>query len=514
MVYNSKKKEVLFMEQYETTKTDIERKQDTLESARSLKENSPMRTLMRDQFGIFGGASLLYAVFFTLCLYRNGAGITAPFFTAGTLVYFVFCMKKLEVGLKKTAGFYFAGIILLGISMFMTDNETIIIMNYMGMLVLICVFLVVHFYEEKGWGLAKYIERVAAVLAGAAWNAPKAFPDFNRYRKNRKLKMNDKAEAVVIGLSISVPLLLLVINLLASADAVFNKLFGKLFEHLVLPSNIMGPVIMMLVMFFVSYGMIAGMAKADAGGPEKNRRIMEPVIAITVTMLLAAVYLVFSVIQILYLFIGKMTLIEGYTYASYAREGFFQLLFVCVINLAVVTACLSYFRKNKVLTGILTVISICTYIMTASSAFRMILYIRTYNLTSLRILVLWALLVIALIMAGLMAGIYKDGFPLFHYCTVVVTILYICLAFSRPDYWIAEYNLNRSQAEPDISYIAELSADAAPAVAAYMEAHSEDMAEPDRQIIMVYFDSIKKRTENTGIRNFNMSLHKAVSFVN
>ena len=55
-------------------------------------------------------------------------------------------------------------------------------------------------------------------------------------------------------------------------------------------------------------------------------------IAITIAAMLTLLYLVFSVIQIVYLFMGNMTLPSGYTYAKYAREGFFQLLAVSVLK--------------------------------------------------------------------------------------------------------------------------------------------------------------------------------------
>lgn len=113
--------------------------------------------------------------------------------------------------------------------------------------------------------------------------------------------------------------------------------------------------------------------------------------AITVLGMLTLLYLVFSGIQILGLFLGKLSLPEGYTYASYAREGFFQLLAIAILNLILVLACLEYFRESKILKGILTVMSICTFIMILSSAMRMILYIRTYQFTFLRILYLGAI---------------------------------------------------------------------------------------------------------------------------
>ena len=71
---------------------------------------------MKEHFSFFGIGSLLYAIFYTFCLYKNASGITYPFFVAGTLFYFFFSMQKLGVPYKKSNIFYLVSIQLLGIS--------------------------------------------------------------------------------------------------------------------------------------------------------------------------------------------------------------------------------------------------------------------------------------------------------------------------------------------------------------------------------------------------------------
>ncbi len=66
----------------------------TRQEGKTTKYLSERRLFMRKNFSFFGGASILYAVFLTFCLYRNASGITYPFFVAGTLVYFYLCTKK------------------------------------------------------------------------------------------------------------------------------------------------------------------------------------------------------------------------------------------------------------------------------------------------------------------------------------------------------------------------------------------------------------------------------------
>ena len=109
----------------------------------------------------------------------------------------------------------------------------------------------------------------------------------------------------------------------------------------------------------------------------------------------ALLYLFFSGIQVIYLFLGKGSLPEGVTYSSYARQGFFQLLFVAVMNLVMVLMNLKFFKRSRFLNGVLTVICGCTYVMIASAAYRMALYVGEYHLTYLRVLVLWFLLLLA-----------------------------------------------------------------------------------------------------------------------
>lgn len=228
-----------------------------------------------------------------------------------------------------------------------------------------------------------------------------------------------------------------------------------------------------------------------------------------------------------------MTLPDGYTYARYAREGFFQLLAVCIINLILVLICLGLFRESRVLKGILTVICGCTFIMIFSSALRMILYIDTYSLTFLRVFVLWSLAVIFALMAGVTVSIFHKRFPLFLYGTITVTVCYLILSFAHPDYWIARYNLNYSGK----MYLSELSADAAPVIlnpSVNPDLISvEDMLEKtayDPNISNVrsrdydddYYDSywmksfyckMEDDTRGMGIRTFNFSLYQAKKYM-
>lgn len=89
----------------------------------------------------------------------------------------------------------------------------------------------------------------------------------------------------------------------------------------------------------------------------------------------------------------------------------------------------------------LLLVSLCTYVMLASAAYRMVLYVQQYQLTFLRILVLWFLAMLFVLMAGVVILIFNHEFPLFRFCLAVVSSFYLVFAWMRPDYITARYNV-------------------------------------------------------------------------
>lgn len=488
-------------------------------------------------FKFFSLGSIIYALFYTFCLYKNGSGITYPFFIGGTLFYFFLSLRRLGITAKKDSIFYIISLLLLGISTFLTDDGEIIFMNKMGIFVLSFVLIIHNFYRDEKWNFSKYINSILHTIFGSIGEVGSPVSDLTLYlevtRKDAKKKIG-KRRSFLLGLLISIPLLLVVILLLYSADIVFASLMDRIMENIQIPQKLTGIIFTILFAFFASYCLITYMDKKKITEEVKDRRTGEPVIAITFTSILSAIYLLFCGIQIIYLFSGSMTLPYDYTFAEYAREGFFQLLFICILNLALVLVCLERFRESKVLKALLTVISVCTYIMIASSAMRMIMYISRYYLTFLRIFVLWSLFVIFLLITGVLITIYKDKFPLFKYSMIIVTVLYIAISFSHPDYIIAKYNVafinynkdtdtaSSRDAYSDFYYISHLSADAAPVffsdenISEYLNSFGMNSGSVlyDDCWLEEYQWNLDYRIEDMDFRSFNLSRYIAKRYMN
>lgn len=480
---------------------------------------------MKEQFGIFGMATFLYAVLYLFCMYQNKSGITYPFFVAGSLYYFYYCLGKLGLTWKKGNLFYMISIGLLTVATVCTDDSVLHFFNKTGIFLLMITLLLSNLYDVDSWSFGKMVKAITTTITSAFCEIFTPFSHGKWYCKNRLSGRNSKVLYVILGVVVAIPIFAVMAALLFSADAVFRDLGRNVLDVMNL-ENIYGISWRFLLFFMASYGLVVYLEKQALKVEEKPRRMGEALLAIPVALMLTLMYMVFCGIQIRYLFVGGVSLPEGYTYAEYAREGFFQLLMVAMINFVLVLTGLACFKESKILKVILTMMSLCSFVMIASSAYRMLMYISYYYLTYLRVLVLWGLLVLTLLFTGVVVFIFKKGFPLFRYSLVVVTVLYIALAFARPHYIIARVNVAamdgqsgffKSEEFDDYYYLRSLSADAAPAIIPYLVDAGFDLNHyyyensgyydlpMEERFGYDYLNNIKERCQKTTFRNFNFS---------
>lgn len=455
------------------------------------------------QFYFYGLISFAYGVLYSMCLYKNTSGILVPVFTAVSYGMAYLVLKKMEVPVKK--GSYYLAVIslLISISTCRTASGFLIFFNKQAVLLLWWVFWLHQFYQDDAWNIGKYFTTIIQFLFRAVCAIGYPFKHCTAYVKSLKNQKSRNLVLVMLGVLIAIPVVSLLAVLLSEADMVFQDFLVTFLDSFLKPETVVGVIWKSLVGMVAFYCIICEVSRKGIKEEVTDQRKQEPVVAITVMGLVGILYVMFCGIQIVYLFMGRGVLPDNMTYSEYARQGFFQLVFVSVLNLVLVLLCLKYFRKSKVLNVVLTIISLCTYVMMASAAYRMILYVSEYHLTLLRILVLWFLVVLAVLMAGVLVIIYRNTFPLFRYCLVVISAAYLVLSWSRPDFIIAKYNCRHvtEWSYQDIYYITHLSADAAPEVA---KLKGNPIDEHD------YVDRFFGRNDkNMSWRTFNFSYAKA-----
>lgn len=436
---------------------------------------------LAESFGKYGLISLAAGIFYTFCFYKNPSGITWPFFTAAIYALLYKILPELGIRIKRDSCFLAGTAFLLSLSMCLTSSGFFHIFNRIALFLLLAIFLIHQFYEDLAWNIGKYTGAVIQYICVVIGTIPTPFAHAARYTKTSRNAGGKNALIAAAGVCASIPFALIVILLLGDADAVFAQIVIGLFNDIFNFRTLMAIIVKTLAAAILFYCILCSRYAKSISEQIKDHRNGNPFLAVSFLAILVLAYLLFCGIQVYYLFLRQGTLPESMTYAQYAHQGFFQLVFVVFFNLVLVLFFLKFFKMNRPLRFTLTVISSCTCIMILSAAYRMILYVSTYHLTFLRLLVLWFLTMVAVLMAGIFRLIYRESFPLFRYCVVVVSIFYTCFALARPDAIIARYNLTTGSPLNfhDYSYLRTLSADAAPALSKYL---------PDSDPTLDYWD--------------------------
>jgi len=489
---------------------------------------------VRQKFEIYGGISFIFGGCFTLLFYKTWIGINVLLFSVLIIFLLFIVMKKLSLSVKTGTKYYFIGVILLGVSTSYTSNNILQFLNIIGMLFLLDLSLLHQFNEDHQWSFIKNIIRMFGLLLSSLASIGLPFIDSYNFFKRSKILKNTLLKNVIVGILVSIPMLLLTTALLSHADLLFGRLTHSIFSR-IFSGNLFGVILMTLFGFIACYCILCGVLYKEEEKEKKAFEKADASIAVTFMTLLCLVYALFCGIQLIYLFAnGLFTRPAGFTFAEYARRGFFELLAVTAINIIIMLLCTTVFKESKLLRLLLSCMTVCTYIMIVSAAYRMYLYIIAYHLTFLRLFVLLTLFIDAFVLAGVLIYVYNKKFLLFRYCIVVVSVCYIAFTFSRPDYYIASYLAaqNEKLHLEDMRYLTQdLSLDAAPVVITMLNDSNRwiknkdnaidydgEMLEDDYLVtfedyITSYYDRISYVKNKTGIRDFNYSNNKAINYV-
>ena len=247
-----------------------------------------------------------------------------------------------------------------------------------------------------------------------------------------------------IALLISLPILCLLTPLLMQADEVFAYGVTHMFEHIDLTGFLFHAAVVVIPAPFL-FSLLASVEtrttepELDGLRRAERRRPFDPTIAAVVLGLVLALYAVFCIIQFTFLFAGA-GLPAGYTYAEYARQGFFQLLFVAALNLAGYGVVMTFAPRTRTMIGLEIGLITATVAMLASSATRLGLYIAAYGMTWLRWLSLTFIALLAAILLLALVRLFRERLPLITVGFILILVWWVALGLSDPDWVIMSWN--------------------------------------------------------------------------
>lgn len=284
------------------------------------------------------------------------------------------------------------------------------------------------------------------------WNALAAVPFCNFgsqirtlfYRETREEEQetpSGKAGGIFLGILITIPVLVIILPLLTSADAGFQSLMGNLTFYI--SENLMEVFVRMLFavpvslyLFGLAFGGIHGrftdrfQEEKLKETAEKVRKVPDTAVSTALTVI-CLIYCLFIGLQGSYLFSafsGRLPV--DLTYSEYARRGFFELCQIGMWNLIFV-GCAGIFsrsgqRENRVLRGLLMLLSVLTLLLIVTAVSKMGMYISVYGLTVNRILPLVFLLWMGIVFLCILLR-QKRKFPAVRFCILTGAVLFCLL---------------------------------------------------------------------------------------
>lgn len=426
--------------------------------------------------------SIAIAWVFDQLFFKKTPGISFP------ILVIVFLTGLIWTAWREKVKPAIPSLILLAITLFFTVMTCVReqpFLSFVNYLLSICgLGLLLVTYENGLWAqysLSDYFMG-ALRLAGAAFANPiKLLGTKPETDKKGNLKPQKQVTfwSVLIGIVIAIPIVAALIGLLASADPIFSKKVDAFFalfriekwgEYL-----FRGCYILVLAYFVIGIILYAITASRERKliGVEKPwlPPFLDWIQSVIVLSAVNLVFLAFVIVQFQYFFGGQANIvIDGYTYAEYARNGFNELVGVTVISLLLLFALTSVTKREspnqRRSFSTLGVVLVLLVVVILISAFqRLLLYENAYGFSRIRVqthvLMIWLgiLLVAALVLElinkprifGLAALLVAFGFGL-------------TLNIINPDATIVRLNLKPEYTtqELDAQYLLSLSSDAIP----------------------------------------------------
>ncbi|MBQ6625840.1 MAG: DUF4173 domain-containing protein [Ruminococcus sp.] len=178
-------------------------------------------------------------------------------------------------------------------------------------------------------------------------------------------------------------------------------------------------------------------------------RIAPVITVLTAVVPILAIYVFFFVSQWQYYISGFTGVLpKNFSHAQYAREGFFQLCTVSVINLLILVA-ISLLLKRKedkksiLLKVISVVFSLFTLVLISTAIAKMVMYIEQYGLTPKRVYASWFMIVLAVVFLLIILKQFIKKLKLIVISLTVLVVMFAALSLSGVDTFIAHYNVDR-----------------------------------------------------------------------
>lgn len=421
------------------------------------------------------GRDLLFAGLFLVCAFLWMAwGLWGGWqlgFSIAFVVLFIVATAYLCKKGRKVSGYSIvcgAFSLLMTSVFFMTSNNTVRVLSILIQILLFWIYLA----GLAGKGIPKGDLGLFSVWFGGFGNAfthlvPVLKSLFQTEDEKKKHAMRG-----VIGALCAIPVLAVVIPLLIRSDAAFESMVSGLFRNI---SSLIGQIIATAVFapFLISY--LVSMHKHEKPFKQaKNPKGLESVFWISFLTVLSICYGAYLFSQLAYFFSAFSGILpEGYvfSYAEYARRGFFELCGIAGINLVLILFMLLFSKKKDgKLSGVLrafgTFIGLFTLLLIATAISKMVMYIGKFGMTILRLGTSAFMIFMAVVFFAAILRCYTDKVKVLQVSVITASVVLIALGVCNINTVVAKYNYEAYRsgklASIDVEYLSTIGEEATP----------------------------------------------------
>lgn len=407
--------------------------------------------------------ALFLSLWQSLLFWKQDLGISVLLFTI-PIIWITTKLLKGNIKNKK-ALLISIPIIVLSSTYFIFDNLTFYLINIVliPILYLIMVIWAISDFQIKSI-IYKIILMIFEPLNYIGDVIRAVLKEFNPKEKDEQIGEKKEKNNIFKAVCFTGIIALIVISLLCSADNEFAKIFSTIFKDINIfnVSELTGRIIIIIIAFFYFAGFFMNMLDKENGlkefeKDEKTEKKESYTIRMMITVL-NLVYLVFCFTQIKVLFTE-----QNIKYSEFARKGFFQLMIVSLINIAMILKANNKNLKEtekqeKYKKTMCIVMVIFTLIIIISAFARMTLYQQNYGYTRLRILVDYTLITEIILLIPTIIYILKNKIDLIKTYFVIIITMYCLVNFINIDKIIMKNNFNRYKETGyiDLNYIMEM----------------------------------------------------------
>jgi hypothetical protein len=472
---------------------------------------------------VFALICLLFGyLFIKYVLSFRGNVVTSLFFITFSIAALIY-YKKSGVVFKAKDILFFLFINIFSLNFLLFDNTFLLFLTSVFI-----IFMIIY------WNYTitkKPIELISDYFLIDMINATFVLPFTNYFEVPQaisalhKSKKDSKIKAILLGLIIAFPITLIVGNLLTSADSLFEQMMSYAFQNI--SSQIITfviDVIFGIPVAFYLFGMLFANARKKHNnyikeetkeGFAKRLRIAPATVLYTAVTPICILYVLFFISQAGYFLSAFQSYLPaGFSYAQYARRGFFELCAVAFINfiLLILLNMLCKWKDEKKPVGLkiyTSILSVFTLMLIATAMSKMILYINNYGFTQLRIYTSWFMLLLATIFIIILLKAIFSKVKVIKSSVIAFVIFFTILSFSNVDGMIAKYNVKWYQSgkieEMDISMLYQLSDSAVPYVIPLINDKNSQVAKETRD----YLDAFVNHYEQHDWEDWNFSSYRA-----